>query len=186
MKWSLIELQKYRNEPLLFSETVELKKSLMERDSEILDVSPIKIDGTLIVEKEEVIAHLVISLGLTMPSARSLKPVLVPMLIEANEIYVPKNVTDFAANEREETVIYLDKDLIDLTEAVEDTILLNLPLQVFTPEEEAEDDMPSGNGWEVVSEEEYVMRLEEQKSQSVDPRFAGLADLFSDNTDNDQ
>ena len=112
MKWSLIELQKYRNEPLLFSETVELKKSLMERDSEILDVSPIKIDGTLIVEKEEVIAHLVISLGLTMPSARSLKPVLVPMLIEANEIYVPKNVTDFAANEREETVIYLDKDLI--------------------------------------------------------------------------
>ena len=108
------------------------------------------------------------------------------MLIEANEIYVPKNVTDFAANEREETVIYLDKDLIDLTEAVEDTILLNLPLQVFTPEEEAEDDMPSGNGWEVVSEEEYVMRLEEQKSQSVYPRFAGLADLFSDNTDNDQ
>ena len=93
MKWSLIELQKYRNEPLLFSETVELKKSLMERDSEILDVSPIKIDGTLIVEKEEVIAHLVISLGLTMPSARSLKPVLVPMLIEANEIYVPKNVS---------------------------------------------------------------------------------------------
>ncbi|MGX7419490.1 YceD family protein [Carnobacterium gallinarum] len=186
MKWSLIELQKYRNEPLIFSETVELKQSLMERDSEILDVSPIKIDGTLIVEKEEVIARLVISLVLTMPSARSLKPVPVPMLIEANEVYVPKSVRDFDANDREETVIYLDKDLIDLTDAIEDTILLNLPLQVFTKEEETEDDMPSGNGWEVVSEEEYVSRLEEQKSQSVDPRLAGLADLFTDNTDNDQ
>lgn len=185
MKWSLLELQKYRNEPLIFSEEIDLKESIMVRESEILDISPVTVKGTLIVQ-DEIIARLEISLVITLPSSRSLKPVSVPMLIEANELYVPKDVTDFAEDEKNETVIYLDKDQIDLTETVEDSILLNLPMQVFTPEEEESDELPSGNDWEVISQEMYEVRIEEQKTRNVDPRLAGLADLFPDESRDNQ
>ena len=41
MKWSLLELNKYKEEPLVFSETLHLKEELLQRDDTLLDVSPI-------------------------------------------------------------------------------------------------------------------------------------------------
>lgn len=183
MKWSLNELQKYRFEPLVFSETVDLKKSLMKREEEILDVSPIHLEGTLIVQENDILLHMVVSLDVTLPSARSLKPVSVPLSIEVNEIYVPQQVTNYTDDKEDETVIYLDKELIDLSEAIEDAVLLNLPMQVFTEEEEKEHEMPSGSDWLVVSEEDYLSDKAKQKSETLDPRFAGLKDLFKDESD---
>lgn len=187
MKWSLNELQKYRNEPLVFSETVDLKKLLMNREKELLDVSPIDIEGTLIVHDDEILLHMVVSLTVTLPSARSLKPVLFPMTVGIDEIYIPPSATPGSKiDDEEETVILLDKDMIDLTDAITDAVLLNLPLQVFTPEEEEGTEMPSGNDWVVVSEDEYSSNLEKQKSETEDPRFAGLKDLFKDESDNQE
>ena len=185
MKWSLNELQKYRNEPLVFSETVDLKKTLMNREKELMDVSPIDLEGTLIVHEKEILLHMVVSLTVTLPSARSLKPVLFPMSIGIDEIYIPPSATPGSKiDNEEETVILLDKDMIDLTEAITDAVLLNLPLQVFTQEEIEGQEMPSGNDWLVVSEDEYISDLETQKSETEDPRFAGLKDLFKDESDN--
>ena len=185
MKWSLNELQKYRNEPLVFSETVDLKKPLMNREKELMDVSPINLEGTLIVHEKEILLHMVVSLNVTLPSARSLKPVLFPMSIGIDEIYIPPSATPGSKiDNEEETVILLDKDMIYLSEAITDAVLLNLPLQVFTQEEEEGQKMPSGNDWLVVSEDEYISDLETQKSETEDPRFAGLKDLFKDESDN--
>ena len=186
MKWSLDELQKYRFEPLIFSETVDLKESLMKREKEILDVSTIHLEGKLSVQEFDILLHMVVSLDVTLPSARSLEPVLVPLSIVVDEIYVPKHVADYTIEEEDGTVIYLDKDLIDLSEAIEDAILLNLPMQVFTEEEEKEHKMPSGNDWVVVSEEDYLSEKTAQESNKVDPRFAGLKDLFKDESNDEE
>ena len=184
MKWSLNELQKYRNEPLVFSETVDLKKTMMNREKELLDVSPIDLEGTLIVHEKEILLHMVVSLTVTLPSARSLKPVLFPMTVGIDEIYIPPSVTPGPTiDNEEETVILLDKDMIDLTDAITDSVLLNLPLQVFTQEEQEGQDMPSGNDWAVISEDEYSSNLETEKSETEDLRFAGLKDLFKDESD---
>lgn len=183
MKWSLNELQKYRFEPLVFSETVDLKESLIRRDKEILDVSPILLKGNLIVQENEILLHMVVSLNVTLPSARSLEPVAVPLSLEVDEIYIPENVTSREVVEEEGTVIQLENDWIDLSEAIEDAILLNIPIQVFTEEEVEENKMPSGNDWIVMSEDDFISEKAEQKANTVDPRFAGLKDLFKNESD---
>ncbi|WP_034550732.1 YceD family protein [Carnobacterium funditum] len=183
MKWSLNELQKYRFEPLIFSETVDLKKSLIKRNKEILDVSPILLEGNLIVQENEILLHMVVSLNVTLPSARSLEPVLIPLSLEVDEIYIPEHITSREIDEEEGTIIQLENDWIDLSEAIEDAVLLNIPIQVFTEEEAQENKMPSGNDWVVMSERDFISEKTEQKAETLDPRFAGLKDLFKNESD---
>ncbi|HRM24598.1 MAG TPA: DUF177 domain-containing protein, partial [Enterococcus aquimarinus] len=38
MKWSLLELRKYHEEPLVFHETLNLKEELLKREKEIIDI----------------------------------------------------------------------------------------------------------------------------------------------------
>lgn len=78
MKWSLNELQKYRNQPLVFSETVDLKKPLMNREKELMDVSPIDLEGTLIVHEKEILLHMVVSLNVTTTLCKIIKTSFVP------------------------------------------------------------------------------------------------------------
>ncbi|MGY3778862.1 YceD family protein [Isobaculum melis] len=179
MKWSLVQLQRYQNEPLIFTETIDLKEQLMKREKELLDVSPITVEGTVLVESQQIIVDLFVTVDLTLPSARSLDPVVYPMGIRVNEVYVPKNSKRSETIEDEDnSIIYLEKDVIDLYEAVEDGILLHIPLQVFAEGEE-ELEMPSGNDWEVISQSDYEARMKEKQESKIDPRLAGLADLLS-------
>ena len=179
MKWSLNELKRYLNEPFVFNDEVDIKETLLKRESEILDVSPIHLDGILTVNDDELILHMNVSLQLTLPSARSLKPVLFPMEFVINEVYIPKSASNETVAREDEVVIYLENDWIDLAESIEDTILINLPLQVFTEEEKEAQDMPSGNNWKVISEEDYYSK-EKESEDVVDPRFANLKDFFKD------
>lgn len=184
MKWSLNELKRYLNEPLTFSDTVDLKKSLMKREEEILDVSPIHVDGILTVNEEDLILHMNVSLKLTLPSARSLEPVLFPMEVSVNEVYIPPTVSYAVADDEENVIIRLEHDWIDLADSIEDSILLNLPYQVFTEEEKEDQKLPSGNNWTVISEDDY--RAKKQQSEKIDPRFAGLKDLFKEDESGNQ
>ncbi|MFQ7235077.1 MAG: YceD family protein, partial [Enterococcus hulanensis] len=83
--------------------------------------------------------------------------------------------------ERDEEILVLDNDTIDLTDSIEDNILLAIPLQVFTEEEQNSSDLPKGNDWEVVSEEEYLQKKE--SAETIDPRLAKLSELFNESED---
>lgn len=184
MKWSFVQLQRYQNEPLIFAETINLKEQLMNREKELLDVSDISVKGTVVVKSQQVVVDMMGTLVLTLPSARSLIPVLYPLEIEIHEVYVPKHAKRLETVGYEDNdMIYLDHDVIDLYEAVTDAILLNIPVQVFAEGEE-NSDMPNGDGWEVISETDYELRLEEEKKLTLDPRLAGLADLLSSEEEN--
>ncbi|SFH66715.1 YceD family protein [Pisciglobus halotolerans] len=182
MKWSLNELYKYREEPFNFSDTIDLKESLMKRDNEILDASPIHFDGILAIDEEELILHMNVSLELTLPSARSLEPVNYPMAFTIDEIYIPRTAGDIKEDNEDEVVIKLEHDWIDLTESIEDSVLLHLPLQVFTEEEKERQEMPSGENWTVISEEDYFSSEKPDSSETIDPRLAGLKDFFKDDS----
>ena len=84
--------------------------------------------------------------------------------------------------ERDEEILVLDNDTIDLTNSIEDNILLAIPLQVFTEEELKSSDMPKGNDWEVISEEAYLQKKEES-AETIDPRLAKLSELFNESED---
>lgn len=181
MKWSIQELHKKKDNQCSFDERIDLKDELMNRDSSIIDMSPIHVTGQLLIEPDDylVLAH--VSCQVTLPSTRSLQPVQVPLEFDFDEMYMTKEQDHHRPEAlQDELVLVLENDTIDLYEAVADQILLNFPLQVLTQEEQDNHIMPSGNGWEVISEEDYYALQDEQKQNTVDPRLAKLASLFDD------
>ena len=184
MKWSLLELNKYKQEPLTFSETLDIKKSLMERDSQILDVGPVKVTGAIAAGKADYLLYYKLSTTLTLPSSRSLKPVAYELVLNVQELFMTEE--QFANRDEtvpEEEVIVLDKPTIDLLESVEDNILLGIPIQILTEAEKKSTEMPKGNDWEVLSEEDYQHQRETEAAQTIDPRLAKLSELFTDDSE---
>lgn len=151
----------------------------MNRDREIVAVSPVRIKGFLMYESQTVVAQFTCTLDITLPSSRSLTPVVVPMELEVAERYVPTHLVKAEdLEDAKEVIIPLESDMIDLRPAVEDSILLAIPLRVLSPEEEEQDEMPSGKDWEVVSEEQFRSRQQREQEQSIDPRLASLQSFF--------
>ena len=183
VKISLKQLENSQGMPVYFEEEMQVEDNLKSRDDTILEVSPALAKGFLVYQNETVIAQFTCAIDITLPSSRSLEPVVVPLSIEIVERYIPKG-TSFEEQELTEIVIPLETDWIDLQPAVEDHILLSIPLQVLSPEELSEDRMPSGQDWEVISQDELSLRRTVAKEQQIDPRLAALQSFFdSDETE---
>ena len=183
VKISLKQLENSQGMPVYFEEEMQVEDNLKSRDDTILVVSPAVAKGFLVYQNETVIAQFTCAVDITLPSSRSLEPVVVPLSIEIIERYIPKG-TSFEEQELTEIVIPLETDWIDLQPAVEDHILLSIPLQVLSPEELSEDRMPSGQDWEVISQDELSLRRTVAKEQQIDPRLAALQSFFdSDETE---
>lgn len=184
MKWSLLELNKYKDEPYEFSETLDIKNSLMKRDNLILDVSPVDVTGILTVGKDEYLVHYTISVTITVPSSRSLTPVPLQLDIAVDEAFMTQEQFQRKDDRvSDEEIILLEKPTIDLVESVEDNILLSIPLQVLSTEETQTQKMPKGNDWEVLSEEAYLQKKQIEAQQTTDPRLAKLSELFNETLD---
>ena len=183
VKISLKQLENSQGMPVYFEEEMQVEDNLKSRDDTILEVSPALAKGFLVYQNKTVIAQFTCAVDITLPSSRSLEPVVVPLSIEIVERYIPKG-TSFEEQELTEIVIPLETDWIDLQPAVEDHILLSIPLQVLSPEELSEDRMPSGQDWEVISQDELSLRRTVAKEQQIDPRLAALQSFFdSDETE---
>ncbi|MGY3765123.1 YceD family protein [Vagococcus vulneris] len=184
MKWSLTELNKFRGTQIDFDETVDILESLKRRESSIISMTPVHVTGFIDVDPTSYIAHYTMETILTLPSTRSLTPVDLPMSLTIDEVYMteqqlaylPSDISD----EEKSLIMPLEKDLIDLQNAVEDFILLNLPLQVLTEEEEHSNDMPKGEFWNVISEEDYSETVKSESESTVDPRLAKLSELLNE------
>lgn len=176
MKFSQQELKKYYHEPIMIHEKLDLKSDLMARNKDLLDVSEMEVDGLLTPSKKDTIAHLRIKGTLTLPSTRSLKPVLFPIDFPIDEVYMTKEQAE-ASEVNLEEIILLETNTLNLVEVVEDYLLLSIPTQVYTPEELAGEKMPEGDFWTVISEEDYESSKKAEESK-IDPRLEKLKDLF--------
>jgi uncharacterized protein len=154
MKWTISQLQKYRNKDFPVDETVRVDE-IKEVDSSIRDVSPMHITGRVDISATKVTFHLRIEGYLILPCSRTLVDVNFPVNVETTETFLlgtPEYETE------EEEMHQLKGDVIDL-------------MQVFCEDDESKDGAPqSGKDWEVIREKE--------KQQKVDPRLAGLAKFF--------
>lgn len=179
MKKSLKQLEYYKGEPQQFEETLQIETSLITREPDIVAVSPAHVDGYFLYDGQSVVMNVVCTVDITLPSSRSLEPVLVPMSLPIVERYVPvENLHLFDEEASQDVIIPLTEEWIDVQSAVEDHIILSLPLYVLTDEEQNEDIMPSGTDWEVISEEQFYLQKQRQQEQSVDPRLAALQQFF--------
>ncbi|MEG7364922.1 YceD family protein [Aerococcus tenax] len=64
--------------------------------------------------------------------------------------------------------------------AIVDNIITHIPLKRLTPDELEATELPSGDDWNLMTEASF--QNDEKKSDQIDPRFAKLKDLLSDDT----
>lgn len=176
MKWTIREIREHPEEIVPFDETPDIKAELIQRDDSIIDVEPVRISGYFVEVDESFLLHAEVEATLTVPSSRSLKPVTIELNVPIRERYVYPN-SQVAMDTTEEVVLELEEEAIDLAVAAIDAILLNIPMQVLAPEEE-QSDLPSGSDWTVLTEEAFIQQKEQEKAESIDPRFASLKTLL--------
>lgn len=180
LNWDVQDVRKYKDKPFAFNEELDLEKELIKRSKEIIKVGMTKINGQLFNDNGLVISDVKVDTTLTVPSTRSLNPVELTLKFRINEAY---NIDDIDTDEIDENTVIIPIDeehpTVNVYESIMDNILLNIPSQVLTEEEAEGKAMPSGNNWEVISEEDYQKQKEEDKQ--VNPEFAKLKGLFKDN-----
>ena len=108
MKWSIGELRRYKEEALNFSETIDVNDALTARDNEVLAVTPVTVEGILSVGKNEYILHYRLKTIVTVPSARSLEPVDLPLDLSVDEVFMTREQWSSMEEERDEEILVLD------------------------------------------------------------------------------
>lgn len=186
MKWAKAQLNKYRREPLPFDLELDIQAAALERFGNlILALPPLHVVGWVqMTENDDVILNATVTGEVTVPSARSLAPVLLPVDVQIDERYVAEE-SRLEAYEETDAVFVLTNDTLDLDDSVLDNVVANLPLQALTPAEENDDELPSGHDWVVLSETQaqQAERLaREAQAEQLDPRLSAL-DRFFDNED---
>lgn len=169
MKWTLSQLQKYRNKDFQIDDIIRVDE-IKETDPSIREVSPMHITGRGDIDSTKVTFHIKIEGHLILPCSRTLVDVKLPINVETTETFL-LNGSEY---ETEEEVYQVKGDVIDLMPVIREILLLEVPMQVFCDDVNSEDAAPqSGKDWEVVHEED--------RSQKIDPRLAGLAKFFDKN-----
>ncbi|MTB64338.1 DUF177 domain-containing protein [Streptococcus sp. zg-86] len=174
----IYDIQK-KPEGISFEETLELSGELMERNTDILALSPIRVTGRVSFEAGLFLLNYQMAYDITLASSRSMKPVVLSEDFSVDEIFVAnEQVLKDQDLVEEDLVLVVEEDTIVLAESVADNILLHIPLKVLTPEEAAGEDLPSGNNWTVMTEESYAAATQEKKEASSP--FAQLQGLFEE------
>lgn len=172
MKWTLSQLQKYRSKDFSFDEIVNVDE-VVKMDAEIRDASPMRITGRADIDSEKVIVHFKMEGHLILPCSRTLVDVKYPINVETIETFLLK-ASDY---ETEEEVHQVQGDVIDMMPIIHELLVLEVPMQVFCDDSGEEGAPQSGKDWEVISEQE--------KTEKVDPRLAGLAQLLNQKDSSD-
>ena len=144
LKWSMIQLQKFRNNGLIINETIDLP-AIKERDTQIRSISPILVQGKADIDSKKVTFHLHITGELILPSSRTLKDVKFPINIQSTEtfMYEVPDVESIDVN-----LHPIDGEIISLTPIIEELILLEIPMQVLSAEDEPmPSSLSSGKDW---------------------------------------
>lgn len=184
MKWSLQELSKYRGTPLEFDETLDVAELLRQKDSMIQNADPVRVVGFIAPSEDSYILHYKLETILDIPSTRSLELVRYPLSFSVDELFMTPEQFQKRSDEVEaHDVLLIETQTIDLDESVADNIVLSIPLQILTEEEQEGKELPSGQGWTVLSQEQYQEEMEQEQETKVDPRLAKLSDLFKEDNE---
>ena len=176
VQFHIYDLKKHP-EGIRFDETLDVKAELLERNPEILDLSPVTVSGQVRFEAGLFFLEYELSYEISMASSRSMNPVswkesypVLELFVENEAQLKDQDLVD------EDLVLVIEGDYLVLDESVADNILLHLPSKVLTPEEEAGQALPSGQNWTLLTEDEF--EEESQKKKDANSPFAQLQGLF--------
>lgn len=167
MKWTIQQLNVFKNKGLQIDDTVDVS-DIKQLNREIREIKPIKVKGKADFSTQSVTFFLDIEGEMTLPCSRTLADVNFPFHINTTEVF---KLDQRASAEEDLDFHQPDGDIIDLVPYINEAILLEIPIQVFS--EGLKGEAPeSGEDWELLTEE--------NKKQRIDPRLADLAKFFDD------
>ena len=173
--------QEIRKNPegLAFDQELDLLKELQKRNPEILDLKDVTATGRVAYDTGLYVLDYQLTYTIVLASSRSMEPVELQESYPVTEVFAEdvQSEADIEALE-EDLILPIEGGRIDLNESVADNILLNIPLKVLTPEEEAGHGFIEGNDWKIMTEEEY-QEAQAVKKEEYSP-FAGLQGLFEE------
>ena len=165
-------------EGISFDKTLDLQEELQARNGEVLGLSPVQVTGNIRFESGFFFLDYQMTYDITLASSRSLQPVVLHEVQNINELFV---TNEAVLKEQdlidEDMVLVVEDDHIVLDESVADNILLAIPIKVLTPEE-AGQELPSGQAWALMTEEDFQQKAQEKKE--ANSPFAQLQGLFGD------
>lgn len=162
---------------IAFDKSIEVTEELKARNAEILDLSPVNVTGKVRYEAGFYFLDYQMDYRITLASSRSLLPVEVQETVLVNEIFVDdESLLKDQDLAEAEMVLVIEDEIIQLVESVADNILLNIPIKILTPEEEAGAGLQTGNDWAVLTEDDFQTSQQEQKE--ANSPFAQLQGLF--------
>lgn len=179
--WNLNDIRLYENEPLHISGQINLEEKLLNKTERILSAEDTHYEGYFFFdpELEEYQLSLSAKTDLVLPSTRSLKPVNYLQELSIFEIYLEEDNTQaIEMYEDNEIVLILESDSIDISHVLLENIVLSLPSQVLTDQEKSGEDLPEGENWQVMTEDQY--KESKTKYKQENSPFNELKALFDE------
>lgn len=173
LQYSLTTLQKKGKQTLDIQETLDVFPDLKQRLVDLIAASMFQIKGQLTPDPRGWWGHFKVKGTLTLPSTRSLAPVSVPIEFTFDETYVLTE-TPMEDHDEGDLLIPIEGGVVDVLKAVEDNIILAIPTQILTPDEQQQH-LPQGNGWSVLSESEFKKTKQDTQTQQTWSLLADLA-----------
>ncbi len=165
--WSRSEL--IRNPHVHIDEDVKIDAKEFAGNTRINSLKEAHVSGNGYLEgTDRFYADLNIRGIMLCPDAITNKEIEVPFETDTTEYYSFEE-----GDSNDDSVRIVTDEMIDLTPAVIDAILLEVPLQAT---EARPEDYPSGDGWKIMSEEEY----EKSRKDTIDPRLAKLREWIEE------
>lgn len=175
MKWSIHQLRKYSYTEFAIDETITLEE-IFEQKTDLIDLSPVHVTGRMDFSEKKITFHLKITGVMTLPCSRTLNPVEYLFEIPCTETFFREEA--FAGDE---DGLVLETDVVDLRPIILENVVLEIPLQVFSTGTDNERVAPgNGRDWSLITEEQ-LLKEQSEKKPAVDPRLAGLANIFNEN-----
>lgn len=166
MQWAVEELKRLGNRTLKFDEYVNVD-DILDKNGEIRQISPVRVQGHVIVSKTLISFHLHISGTMVLPCSLTLVDVDYPFSIETIESFQLNEHVPVDEGENE-FIHSIEGQIIDLKPIIKENVLLSVPMKVVHPDAKISE---SGEGWEFVTGE--------KKKDAIDPRMAKLAEFFN-------
>lgn len=183
--WNLNDIRPYENEPLHFSGTINLEEESLNKTKRILSAEDTHYEGYFFFDPalQEYQLSLSAKTNLVLPSTRSLEPVNYLQELSIFEIYLEQDNTQaIEMYEDNELVLILESDSIDISQVLLENIVLSLPSQILTDQEKSGEDLPEGENWQVMTENQYQESKTKYKQENSP--FNQLKALFDEeNTD---